>query len=293
MDCNHEQPEHALQGFASQVSAVPGDDVAVFVNTTANAVQVQAYRMGFDQGLGGRLVVQTDFLPAKVQAAPVVTPGIGTVTCRWSPTLTLNFVVDHRWPPGCYLLKLVGDAGQQQYVPLTVRDDNSASAFVIQNSVTTWQAYNLWGDYSLYYGRTPSGGSVASPTGPAPSPSIAPTPKPGPRVPPTSSATVPIALPPREPGRDLTYWTDVDLHERPYLLSQHRCLFSLGHDEYWSAAIRGGAQDALDLGTNLAFLGANACYRQIRLQDSPVGPNRLQVCYKDAARTPWRARTRR
>ena len=33
--CNHNQPEHALEGFASQVSAVPGDDVAVFVNTTA------------------------------------------------------------------------------------------------------------------------------------------------------------------------------------------------------------------------------------------------------------------
>ena len=73
--CNHVQPEHTLEGFASQVSAVPGDDVALFVNTTANAVQVQAYRMGYYQGLGGRLIVQTDFIPAKVQAAPVVTPG--------------------------------------------------------------------------------------------------------------------------------------------------------------------------------------------------------------------------
>ena len=68
--CNHVQPDHALEGFASQVSAVPGDDVALFVNTTARAVQVQAYRMGYYQGLGGRLVVQTDFVPAKVQAAP-------------------------------------------------------------------------------------------------------------------------------------------------------------------------------------------------------------------------------
>jgi hypothetical protein len=37
---------------------------------------------------------------------------------------------------------------------------------------------------------------------------------------------------------------------------------------------------------NLAFLGANACYRQIRLEPSSVGPNRLQVCYKDAAEDP-------
>jgi len=31
--------------------------------------------MGFYQGLGGRLIVQTDFVPARAQAAPVVTPG--------------------------------------------------------------------------------------------------------------------------------------------------------------------------------------------------------------------------
>jgi hypothetical protein len=44
--------------------------------------------------------------------------------------------------------------------------------------------------------------------------------------------------------------------------------------------------DALASGTNLAFLGANACYRQIRLQPSSIGPNRQQVCYKDAAEDP-------
>ena len=82
---------------------MPGDDVAVFVSTTARAVQVQAYRMGFYQGLGGRLIMQTDFVPGKVQAAPVVTPGIGTVTCPWSPTLTLNITKD--WLPGCLSLE--------------------------------------------------------------------------------------------------------------------------------------------------------------------------------------------
>jgi hypothetical protein len=50
--------------------------------------------------------------------------------------------------------------------------------------------------------------------------------------------------------------------------------------------MREGAAQALAGGVNLAFLGANACYRQIRLQPSPVGPNRLQVCYKSAAEDP-------
>ncbi len=47
-----------------------------------------------------------------------------------------------------------------------------------------------------------------------------------------------------------------------------------------------GAATANAGGVNLAFLGANACYRQIRLQPTSVGPNRLQVCYKDAAEDP-------
>jgi hypothetical protein len=50
--------------------------------------------------------------------------------------------------------------------------------------------------------------------------------------------------------------------------------------------MRDGASWARDVGVNLAFLGANACYRQIRFQPSPVGPNRIQVCYKSATEDP-------
>ena len=109
--CNHVQPDHALEGFASQVSAVQGEDVALFVNTTtARAVQVQAYRMGYYQGSGGRLVWQSDFVPAAQQPAPVFTPGVGTVSCPWTQTMTITIGKD--WPPGCYLLKLVGSGGE-------------------------------------------------------------------------------------------------------------------------------------------------------------------------------------
>ena len=282
--CNHNQPEHALEGFASQVSAVPGDDVAVFVSTTAKAVQVQAYRMGFYQGLGGRLIVQTDFLPAKVQAAPVVTPGIGTVTCPWSPTLTLNITKD--WPPGCYLLKLVGDGGEEQFVPLTIRDDASMASYVLQNSVTTWQAYNLWGSYSLYYGPDSKGRSLFADRARAVS-----FDRPYPQTWASGAADfvgneLPLLFHLESLGLDMTYWTDVDLHAQPQLLTNHKCLFSLGHDEYWSQPMRQGASTANAGGVNLAFLGANACYRQIRLQSTSVGPNRLQVCYKDATEDP-------
>jgi hypothetical protein len=60
----------------------------------------------------------------------------------------------------------------------------------------------------------------------------------------------------------------------------------MGHDEYWSTPMRNAAAFANATGVNLAFLGANACYRQIRLQPTSVGPNRLEVCYKDASEDP-------
>jgi hypothetical protein len=282
--CNHVQPEHALEGFASQVSAVPGDDVALFISSTAQAVQVQAYRMGYYQGLGGRLITETDFVPTKVQAAPVVSLGIGTVTCPWSPTLMLNITKD--WLPGCYLLKMVGNGGEEQFVPLTIRDDASMASYVLQNSVTTWQAYNLWGSYSLYYGPTKAGRSDFANRARAVS-----FDRPYPQSWASGAADfvgneLPLLFHLESLGLDLTYWTDVDLHAQPQLLMNHRCLFSLGHDEYWSEPMRQGAAAANASGVNLAFLGANACYRQIRMQPTSVGPNRLQVCFKDATEDP-------
>jgi len=281
---NFVQPDHALEGFASQVSAVRGDDVTLFVNTTARAVQVKAYRMGYYQGLGGRLIYQSDMVAAGPQPAPTVSLGIGTVSCPWSPTL--SFTVDDTWPPGCYLLKLVGDGGQQQFVPLTIRDDASTAAYVLQNSVTTWQAYNLYGGYSLYYGPNGRGGQDFAHRARAVS-----FDRPYPQSWASGAADFmgneyPLLYHLESLGLDLTYWTDIDLHANPQLLGNHRCLFSLGHDEYWSSSMRNAARFFSGGGGNLAFLGANACYRQIRLQSTSVGPERLQVCYKSAAEDP-------
>ncbi len=278
------QTPHALEGFADRVSAAVGDEVTLFVNTTARTVAFQAFRLGYYQSLGGRLVYTSDTVAGRQQAPPELVPGLNTVVCKWEPTFT--FTVTDTWPPGIYVLKLQGDGGQQQYIPLTVRDDTSRSAFVVQNSVTTWQAYNLWGDYSLYYGAAPGGRSDFAHRARAVS-----FDRPYPKEWAQGAADLlgnefPVVYQMERLGLDVSYWTDVDLHARPQLLANHRCLLSMGHDEYWSRPMRDAAALALSGGVNLAFLGANACYRQIRLAPSPVGPDRLQVCYKDAAEDP-------
>jgi hypothetical protein len=287
----HQVPR-CIEGFADTVSAVAGTDVTLFVNTVARHFHVEAYRMGYYQGLGARLVWTSDEVGGLEQPAPGVTGFLNTVRCDWTPSLTVP--IDKTWPPGSYLLKLVGDFGEQQYIPLCVRDDASTAAFVVQSSVTTWQAYNLWGGYSLYNGLTAGGVSFGQSTAGKDFDDrarVVSFDRPYSQDWAQGAADFignefPLIFHMEGLGLDLTYWTDVDLHERPELLLHHRCLLSLGHDEYWSMAMRNGAVEALDLGVNLAFLGANACYRQIRLQPSPVGPNRLQVCYKAAAEDP-------
>jgi hypothetical protein len=286
------QVPRSIEGFAEVTSTVPGSDVTLFVNTTAKSFHVEAYRMGYYQGLGGRLVWTSDDVGGVTQPPPTVDPALHTVQCRWTPSLTVP--VDASWPPGTYLLKLVGDGGEQQYVPLCVRDDDSTAAFVIQNSVTTWQAYNLWGGYSLYYGLTSGGVSFGQDTGGKDFASRARAvsfDRPYSQDWAQGASDFignefPLIFHMEGLGLDVAYWTDVDLHARPELLLNHRCLFSLGHDEYWSLQMRNGALQAAGLGVNFGFLGANACYRQIRLQSTPVGPNRLEVCYKSAAEDP-------
>jgi hypothetical protein len=281
-----------IEGYASQVSAVAGETVTLFVSTKAPRFHVEAYRMGYYQGIGARLVWQSGEVAAVRQPSPALLSPTNTIECRWTPSLT--FTIGPTWPPGVYLLKLVGTGGEQQFVPLCVRDDASKAAVVIQQSVTTWQAYNRWGGYSLYYGNAggelsythaPNGGAFADRA------RIVSFDRPYDHDWASGAADFvgnefPVVFHAERIGLDVTYWTDVDLHVHPQLLAGHRALVSLGHDEYWSQPMRDGAAQALARGVNLAFLGANACYRQIRFEPSAVGPNRHQVCYKSAAEDP-------
>ena len=270
-----------LEGYADHVSAVQGETVGLYVSTVAPSWHVDAYRMGFYGGTGGRLVWRSPERPGEVQADSTLDPVTHMVEAPWHESLKVT--IDRTWPPGTYLLKLIGSANQQQYVPLTIRDDSSTAAYVIQNSVTTWQAYNLWGGYSLYFGKNGKGEDFAHRS------RVVSFDRPyyyGDGSGEFLNNELGIISLAESLGLDVTYWTDVDLHQHPERLLRHRALFSLGHDEYWSSSMRTGAETARDHGVNLAFMGANAVYRHIRFQPSPLGADRHEIDYKTAAEDP-------
>jgi hypothetical protein len=272
----------SIEGFADRVSAVAGERVQLFVSTTEPVFRVEAYRMGFYQGLGARRVWTSGPIPGVKQSPPARDPATNMVEARWSKSAAID--VDANWPPGDYLLKLVAGDIAQRYVPLAIRDDNSTAAFVVQNGVTSWQAYNDWGGYNLYEGGTGrTSGERRSRVVSFDRPQIR-----GDGASDFVGLELPLVSMVESLGLDVTYWTDVDLHARPQLLMNHRALLSLGHDEYWSRAMRDGAENARDQGVNLAFLGANAVFRQIRFEPSALGANRHQVAYKSATADPLR-----
>jgi hypothetical protein len=268
--------KHGIVGFASKVSADLGGRVALYVDTTADSFRVRAYRMGYYDGLGGRLIWTSKSVPGDNQPPPTITSDTNTVETGWTPST--SFRIGSGWREGTYLLKLVSNVGGQAYVPLIVRNDASHAALAIQQQVTTWEAYNRWGGASLYHGvdgsfaersrvvtfDRPYSGRGAS----------------------ALLNSLPFVLLAERRGLDVTYATDIDLHQRPELLLHHRALISLDHDEYWSTAMRDGATDARAAGVNLAFLGANAIYRHIRLEPSSVGRDRHVVSYKVASEDP-------
>ncbi|MGH9295007.1 MAG: N,N-dimethylformamidase beta subunit family domain-containing protein, partial [Acidimicrobiales bacterium] len=271
---------HYVEGFLDRVSAVAGDEVTLYANTGSPRLSITAYRLGWYKGLGARLVASLGSVRGVVQPPAGLTQGINMVECRWSPTL--SFKIEDDWPSGYYLLKLLTKNGYSQWVPFLVRDDESSAPVLVQSSVTTWQAYNLYGGYSLY--SSPSGSYEDRSR-------VVSFDRPYAAADEDGSADLfgneyPLVALVERLGVDVSYWTDIDLHVRPQLLARHRCLVSLGHDEYWSAVMRDSCEAALHKGLNIAFLGANACYRHIRLAPSPTGPDRRVICYKVASEDP-------
>jgi hypothetical protein len=207
-------------------------------------------------------------------------PTTGEVACAWAHSYTLS--VPSTWTSGVYLALLTRADGYQNYIIFDVRDDSSHAALLFQNSVTTYEAYNAWGGKSLY-------GSSSDESNNADRAHAVSFDRP------YQSGRGPFEFLNWEyhmvrwlerEGYDVTYATDVDTHEAPALLLQHRGFLSVGHDEYWSKAMRTGVEAALAQGVNLGFFGADAMYWQIRLGSSPLGPDRVITCYKDASLDP-------
>ncbi len=261
----------AIQGFTGQVSVLQGEPATLYVSTTAREFRVCALRMGWYGGYLARQVWQSPWMRGHKQKRHTVSAATRTVSCDWHPALTMQ---TDDWPEGTYLLRLDASSGAQRYVPLTVRSFSTAGKVVLKNAVATWQAYNTWGGYDLYagpggYGDRSLAVSMDRPyDGKGAGKFLA-----------FERKLINLA---ERLGLPLAYTTSVDLDGDRHTLGGSIALISMGHDEYWSPAERTHVTVARNAGVNVAFFGANAMFRRIRLAPTRLGGNRLVICYKSS-----------
>ena len=272
-----------VEGYASAVSVVAGETLSVFVNVTrAQGVRCDVFRVGYYQGLGARLVAACDRVQASPQPKPTLDLDTGLIECDWNGTFTL--VIEPGWVTGYYLCKLTNDDGFESYVPFVVRENGRVAPFLVQASVTTWQAYNLWGGLNLYVNRLPDDSPYQ--TGRAYQVSFD-----RPYAPDADIGSVEHALVRfvERMGYDVGYATNVDIDRSPEILNNRLLFATVGHDEYWSLGERDAVQAARDAGLSLAFFSGNTAFRRIRFDSSSSGAERRVItCYKSASLDPHR-----
>src|SRR6266566_1194262 len=159
-----------IKGYASATSVNKGGNITFFVSTNpAQTYTIDVYRLGWYQGLGGRLMQHIGPLNGVHQPTCPTDATTGMIECNWAPGYTLT--TQTSWTSGIYLALLTNAQMYQNYIVFAVRDDSRIAALLYQQPVTTYQAYN---DYpnnnttgkSLYaynsYGATTVSGNTSA-----------------------------------------------------------------------------------------------------------------------------------
>ena len=279
--------DQSIQGFATDISVNRGSTADFKINTDAASYHLDIYRMGYYGGMGARLVATvapTATLP-QPQPACLTDGATGLVDCgNWA--VSASWAVPPNATSGIYFAKLVrADTGGASHIFFVVRDDNSNSDMIFKTSDTTWQAYNSYGGASLYVDH-----AFGLPNGHAYKVSY--------NRPFNDrdnndglgqksfvfNTEYPMVRWLESNGYNVSYFTSVDADRSGSLITRHKTLLSVGHDEYWSGTERANVQAARNAGVNLAFFSGNEDFWKTRWENSIDGTStshRTLVTYKE------------
>ncbi len=267
-----------IKGYASATSVKAGGAIGLHVKSQGSFTY-NVYRLGYYQGLGGRLMAGGSGSATSQPAC--TTANTGMISCKWSRTVNLQTLVT--WTSGVYVVVLT-TGNYQNYITFVVRDDRP-DAVLSLSPTNNYQAYNNFPDDGLtgksLYGYNSYGGTTINGSKFAVTVSYdRPYARTG--VTDVLRDEVPLIQWAEARGYDLTYATDVDLHANPSLASSARAMWVPGHSEYWSDTMYEAAKSALAAGVDQAFMGANNLFWRVRMEPNAAGvANRQMTCWKD------------
>jgi hypothetical protein len=275
-----------ITGFASATSINKGEALDLKISLTQSGqYQIDVYRLGYYAGTGGRLVTSATGLNGVSQSAPTFDSSTRLVEYQWNTSYTLQTSTD--WTTGLYLVKLTDNrTGKQNHIPFVLRDDNRPANIGFQDAVTTAQAYNNYGEYSVYNFNSKSGqrANKVSFNRPYNATHLGLTNTNGLNNNAMLTWEYNMVRWLESQGYDVSYYDSLDVHRNPFQLYSQKTYLSVGHDEYWSMEMRNNIEQARDKGINLAFFSANTGYWRIRLEPSPNGQaNGVMTVYKDSS----------
>jgi hypothetical protein len=264
--------DRAIEVYASATDAMPGDAVPLHVSVAGGAAyRVLVYRLGWYGGVGARQVACLPSCYGGEYGAlrPMTTRD--DMGVDWPTTDTL--AVDPSWVSGYYLVRALLVSGPQigrsatTYV--VVESPQPTSRMLVQVPVNTWEVYNPWSGRSGYDlpGLSPRAHHISfnrpyrwdGPGGQGP-----------------LGWEIPFVRYVERSGYDVAYQSDAYTDQHPDSLLPHALVAVVGHSEYWTRTMRRAFESARDQGVNLAFMGANAVYWQMRYEDG----GRTIVAYK-------------
>ncbi|HEY9293965.1 MAG TPA: N,N-dimethylformamidase beta subunit family domain-containing protein, partial [Microlunatus sp.] len=269
-----------IQGYTTKFSYLPGETVDFKVKTDSPDWRIRVYRMGWYGGDGARRmddVTPSVSLPQHQPDNPVLNAdtllkdyGNWAVSASWTiPTTAVSGIY--------YALLERLDNDDSNHCIFVVRS-TGASDILVQTSEMTWQAYNLYGDNSLYfseqgadlpraykvsYNRPIFGGGIENMF---------------------LGGEVSLVRFLERNGYDVSYCGGIDVHQDGGLLLNRKVFISSGHDEYNSDQQRTHVTSARDAGVNLIFMTGNEYFWKVRFEPSIDGSNttdRTLVCYKE------------
>lgn len=264
-----------VEAYTGKASITSGEQLPLHVSTSADQFNIEVYRIGHYDGQGGALIAKAGPFTGRSQNKAMESDGSRMTAARWQSSAVLD---TSDWTEGLHLIHVIVGKKRTE-APVLVRSDSTDGKVALIAAPMTWQAYNTWGGRSLY--RSENGSFAERSFAVSLDRPMAPT---GRTV--FYAFEVPIFQQAEAADVPLAYTTNIDISSNGSTLAGAKGAVSTGHDEYWTVDYRNALEKARDAGTNIAFLGANAGYWRVRLQDSDTGPDRTVACYKSAALDP-------